>query len=96
MSWLVEANLAATGQLDGGLNAPYSLFNFCALHFLSWQRIHERRQVIAHAVQNGSKEIMFSVKLREPFGYEPAPREQQWFPWTSEKGPGPSLLVSPF
>jgi len=41
MSWLVEANLAAAGQLDGGLNAPPRLLNFCAVHVLSLQPLHE-------------------------------------------------------
>src|SRR5208337_843787 len=51
MLWLVEADLATSGENDRGQAAPSHLLHRTALHLLPHQRLHRRPQVVAHEVQ---------------------------------------------
>ncbi len=62
---LVQTNLAAARQCNGRLEPPFHLLNFHGTDALRFQRLDARTQVIAHEVENCSKEIVRCVTLNE-------------------------------
>src|SRR5208337_1263954 len=49
--WLVQPDLATSGENNRGQAAPAHLLHRTTLHFLPFQRLHRRLQVVAHEVQ---------------------------------------------
>jgi len=65
MFWLVESDLAAAGQLEGGSDAPAFLMNLRALDLLGFQEFDLRAHVVAHEIEHGPQQAM-SVVLERP------------------------------
>src|SRR5436853_6782626 len=63
MRRLIKANLTATGQLDRRLQSPVFLFGERAAHALCLQGFHERRQVVAHEVENRAQKLPSAMGL---------------------------------
>src|SRR6185436_16837409 len=64
---LVETDLAAAGQHEGGLDPPGRLGNLAVADTLGCQRFEVGAQVVAHEVEDGSQELSLSMKLSTGF-----------------------------
>ena len=63
MCGLIEADFAAAGQLDRCLDSPSLPFRGRAAHAFSLQRFHQRRQIVAHQVEDRAQELASPVQL---------------------------------
>ena len=63
MRRLVKANFPVAGQLDRRFDSPVFLFDRRAVHAFSLQRCHERRQVVAHQVEDRAQKLPSAVEL---------------------------------
>jgi hypothetical protein len=61
--WLVESDLATAGQLDGGFDSPTRFVDLGAPYVLRLQEFDLLVQVITHEIEDGSQQVMTSVKL---------------------------------
>src|SRR2546421_111109 len=51
MFWLIETELATTGQSDHGERSPRRLLHFGTMNPLCIERRHHRHQVVAHQIK---------------------------------------------
>ena len=65
MGRLVETNLPAARQTDGGFRSPGRGSNLRTTHPFGFQRPDERRQVLTHEVEHRSEHGVFGVSLYE-------------------------------
>jgi len=61
--WLVEANFAAAGQLDGCFDSPPLFADLGALDVLTCESLDFRAQVFAHQIENGAKQSPAAMSL---------------------------------
>jgi hypothetical protein len=62
MGWLIQPDLAATGQLERGFNSPRFFLNFRASYVFGLQQSDLRMHVFAQEIKDSPEQVMSSMQ----------------------------------